>query len=133
MPKTYKGELADLPAALAPLIELPHWVVWKWIHKNGRWTKPPYRADDPTQFAKTDEPATWCDFATAANAVANGQADGIGFMLKGSGINAVDLDHCHTPETGAIDEWAAEIVSRVPGAYTEITASGYGLRILGLG
>src|SRR5262249_36975938 len=59
--------------------------------------------------------------------------DGIGFALTNSGIAAVDLDHCRNAETGAIDEWAADLISRVPGAYTEVTASGCGLRIIGRG
>jgi primase-polymerase (primpol)-like protein len=133
MPETFRGNFATLPAALAPLIGSDRWVVWRWTRSKGRWTKPPYRADSPAQFARTDDPTTWCSFQTATDTVAAGQADGIGFMLKGSGIAAIDLDHCRDAAAGTIDDWAADIVSRVPGAYTEVTASGCGLRVLGLG
>ena len=119
--------------ALRPLIEQPHWVAWRWVRKNGKWTKPPYRADDPARLARTDDPQTWSCFSSAVKAVTGGHADGIGFALTNSGIAAVDLDHCRDAETGAIDGWAADLISRVPGAYTEVTASGCGLRIIGRG
>ena len=76
---------------------------------------------------------TWGCFTNAVKAVTGGQADGIGFALTNSGIAAIDLDHCRDAETGAIDDWAADLISRAPGAYTEVTASGSGLRIIGRG
>ena len=24
---------------------LPQWIVWRYVHKDGKWTKPPFRAD----------------------------------------------------------------------------------------
>ena len=133
MPKTYIGDVANFPAVLLPLMEQPHWVAWRWVRKNGKWTKPPYRAHDPARLACTDDPQTWNCFSNAVKAVTAGNADGIGFALTNSGIAAIDLDHCRDAETGAIDEWAANLMSRIPGAYTEITASGCGLRIIGRG
>ena len=108
-------------------------MTWRWVRKNGKWTKPPYRADDPARLASTDDPQTWNCFSSAVKAVTGGHADGIGFALTNSGIAAIDLDHCRDAETGAIDGWAADLISRVPGAYTEVTASGCGLRIIGRG
>ena len=131
-PHTHKGDLANLPAALLPLIERRNWVVWRWVlDGKGRWTKPPYRADAPTQHAKSDDPATWCAYLIAVKAVEEGHADGIGFALTGTDIAALDLDHCYA--AGAIDEWAQDIIARAPGAYVEVTASGAGLRIIGTG
>ena len=52
MPKTFIGDVANFPAVLLPLIEQPHWVAWRWVRKNGKWTKPPYRADDPARLAQ---------------------------------------------------------------------------------
>ena len=44
-PTTHQGDLAKLPRALAPLVERPQWVVWRWTQQgNGRWQKPPYQA-----------------------------------------------------------------------------------------
>jgi putative DNA primase/helicase len=113
------------------LIELPHWVTWRWVRR--KWTKPPYRADDPARLARTDDPQTWNCFSSAVKAVTGGHADGIGFALTNSAIVAVDLDYCRDPQNGAVDAWAADLISRVPGAYIEITASGCGLRIIGRG
>ena len=132
-PRTFIGDVANFPAVLLPLTEQPRWVAWRWVRKNEKWTKPPYRADDPAQLARTDDPQTWNCFSSAVKAVTGGLADGIGFALTNSGIAAVDLDHCRDAETGAIDDWAADLISQVPGAYTEITASGCGLRIIGRG
>ena len=132
-PKTFMGDLADMPAPLLPLITRQHWLSWRWVLKNDRWTKPPYRADDPEQFARTDDPSTWCSFSEAVKSVTAGRASGVGFALKGSNICAIDLDHCRDVESGAIDEWAEDIISRAPGAYVEITPSGTGLRIIGTG
>jgi len=133
MPKTFICDVANFPAVLLPLIERHHWVAWRWVRKNGKWTKPPFRADDPARLASTDDSRTWNCFSIALKAVTGGQADGVGFALTNSGIAAVDLDHCRNAETGAIDRWAADLIGRATGAYIEITASGRGLRIIGYG
>jgi hypothetical protein len=132
-PKTHTGNLATLPAALKPLRELPHWVAWRWFYdaKRGKWTKPPYRADDPRRYARNDDPATWVSHERAARTAIEGGADGIGFQLAGSNIGAIDLDHCRDPESGKIDAWAQEILNRAHDAYHEVTVSGAGLRIIG--
>ena len=42
-PKIYQGNLAELPPALAPLIERPQWAIWRWTQlPSGKWTKPPF-------------------------------------------------------------------------------------------
>ena len=46
-PKTFMGDLADPPVSLLPLVARRHWVSWKWVLKDGRWTKPPFRATIP--------------------------------------------------------------------------------------
>ena len=131
MPKTFIGDVANFPAGLRPLIEQFGWLVWRWVLKNGKWTKVPYCSDDPSRLARTDDAHTWSCFSGAVKAMTGGHADGIGFVLTNSEIAAIDLDHCRDGETGAIDDWAADLISRVPGAYVEVTASGGGLRIIG--
>jgi hypothetical protein len=54
-------------------------------------------------------------------------------MMAGSNLSGVDLDHCYDPITGMIDAWAEVEINGAPGAYVEITPSGHGLRILGIG
>jgi hypothetical protein len=118
-----------LPTALAPLVALSHWVLWRWeTTKKGKLTKVPYQAARPRSKADSTDPATWSDFATAAAAAAS--ADGIGFCLLNSNYGAFDIDDCRDATTGAIDPWAMALVARA-GSYTEITVSGTGLRIIG--
>ncbi|MGA8698853.1 MAG: hypothetical protein WB689_34485, partial [Xanthobacteraceae bacterium] len=50
-PHTHSGNLAQLPAALAPLTEHKRWVCWQWAlrQKGGgevNWTKPPIQPGD---------------------------------------------------------------------------------------
>ena len=60
-----------------------------------------------------------------------GNADGIGYMLLGSGIGASDLDHCRDADTGALERGPKRCSAEAAGAYQEITVSGGGLRIIG--
>jgi hypothetical protein len=132
-PQTFNGDLADPPKALARLCSMPNWVLWKWqLNEKGDWTKPPYKARNPKQHAKSNNPETWSDRHAAVNAVLAGKADGIGFALTDTEFGAVDLDHCRDPKTGAYDEWAQRILDAAPNAYKETTVSGTGLRIIGI-
>jgi hypothetical protein len=134
-PQTFNGDLAHLPDALSPLTGQTRWVVWLWewraTRAAGKWTKPPRQARDPGRNAKSNDPSTWSSYEDAVAAVTSGNADGIGFMLLGSGIGAGDLDHCRNPETGAVDPWAETLSVEADGAYREVTVSGGGLRVIG--
>ena len=133
-PKTYNGDFANPPAALAPLFREKRFANWKWeINKGGKWTKPPFQPARPESYASNDKPETWDSAWTAIGIVHAGKANGIGAALTGTSYCAVDLDHCYDSETGKIDTWAQEILNRAPGAYTEVTVSGAGLRVIGIG
>jgi Virulence-associated protein E len=120
-----------LPPALAPLQKENRWLVWKWENdKNGRPTKVPYKGYAPTAKASTTEPRTWTDFDTAMNAYCAGEADGIGFALKGSSFGAFDIDDARDATTGEVHVWAQNLITRCD-SYCEVTPSGTGLRILG--
>src|SRR6266496_3014960 len=133
-PQTFNGDLADPPAALAPLCLKKNWVVWKWW-RNGKdkWTKPPLYAPEPVHRAANNKPETWSTHHTAVKAVLGGRADGIGFVLTNTNVAAIDIDKCRNPETGAVDPWAQQILDAAPNSYREITVSGTGLRIIGTG
>jgi hypothetical protein len=121
-PKTFNGDLGALPAALLPLTKLPRWIVWRWV-KKAKWTKPPYRSNDPRRNAAN---------SGYKDAVTQEDKDGIGFNLFDGDIGAVDLDDCRDPETEVIADWAQAIIDRAPAdAYVEVTVSGTGLRIIG--
>jgi hypothetical protein len=128
-PKTIEANLSNLPAALAPLCQLDHWVIWRWEQRKGKWTKPPFMATDPRRKAKNNDPTTWASYSAAVTAAST--AEGIGFALLDTPIVAVDLDHCLDGEI--VDPWAQTWIERANGAYVERTPSGEGLRIIGLG
>ena len=133
-PQTHCGDLARLPAALAPLTAERRWVVWPWElrkSKGGKekWTKPPKRPRDPAYNARSNDPTTWGTYNDAVTAVQRGDADGIGYMLLGSSIGAVDLDH--VVEDAKLLRWAEQLCAEANGTYQETTVSGAGLRIIG--
>src|SRR4051794_659472 len=122
---------ATPPTTIAPnptgipneLRAINQWVAWKWAlrpTKQGvpKWTKPPI---DPHEGGKASvsDPTTWAGFDQTLAAYRTWHAAGVGLVLNGSGLVAVDLDHCRVPETGAIEPWAAAIVARLA-TYTEI-------------
>jgi hypothetical protein len=126
--------LANLPPALAPLIERPQWAVWHWTQlDNGRWQKPPYMAIQPERHASTKDPSTWSDYNTALAAVRAGNADGLTYILtENDPFAAVDLDRCRDVSTHSIDVWAQNFLDCGRHGYSEITPSGAGCRIWGL-
>jgi hypothetical protein len=130
-PTTFNGDLGKIPAPLAHLTQQKIWVCWKWKRVKDKWTKPPFRADNPAVHASTSDPATWGSYETALKQVRAGKVDGLGFAVRGCDIGAFDLDHCRDPMTGKVAPWAQEYLDRFPTAYREATVSGKGLRILG--
>lgn len=78
--------------------------------------------------ASSTNPATWTSYAKA-NASKTGV--GLGFVMDGSGIACIDLDHCL--DGGKIAPWAQEILSSLPATYIEVSPSGTGLHVWGLG
>jgi primase-polymerase (primpol)-like protein len=55
--------------------------------------------------------------------------DGIGFVVsKEDDFCGLDLDGCRNPETGAIENWAMEVITAVE-SYTEVSPSETGIRI----
>src|SRR6516162_1690508 len=113
-PRTYNGDLTHLPSALLPLIEHEHWVTWQWelrTNKGGKekWTKPPRQARDPSRNARSNDPSTWGSYSDAVAAVTAGNADGIGYMLRGSNIGAIDPAHCVDQESTKLEPWAEQL------------------------
>jgi hypothetical protein len=124
-----------LPPALLPLTQQRRWVIWKWEQRgNGKWTKPPYQPCFYNELAATDNPTTWGTYAEAVLALTAGHCDGIGFMLKGSEIAAIDLDHIRDFATGQVLRWVEELFVEAAnaGCYLEWTVSGTGARIIGI-
>jgi putative DNA primase/helicase len=118
---------------------LAWWVVWLYVQdvdpETGEveYDKPPRNARTGG-LASSTNPKTWSPFAVAIAAYLAGGLDGIGIALDaqqgedGLVLVAIDLDHCRDPQTGAIAEWAQEIIDAIA-SYTEVSPSGCGIRI----
>lgn len=132
-PRTIQGDLGDLPAVFWPYKDRRVWVTWKWVLKDGKWTKPPFRANGSVHASST-APDTWCTYDEAVAAVGAGKADGIGIAIRGLDGKEIifDIDDCRDPETGKIAAWAQEIIDEAA-SYAEVTPSGTGVRVLGFG
>jgi hypothetical protein len=139
-PTYYSGDLLHLPPALQELTDEKRWVIWSWTRRQKKagewkWTKPPRQPCDPAKNARSNDPSTWASYAQAVRRWKDGEADGIGFMLLGSGIGASDLDHCCRYDAERdkvkIDQWARKLCKEADSAYREVTVSGQGLRIIG--
>ncbi len=120
-PRTFNGDLANLPQALLPLTQESRWLVWRWEERRARngslkWTKPPYRPRWPREPAKSNNPLTWGAYSDAVAAVEAKQADGIGLALYDSTIGAADLDHCRDRENGTVELWADNFSAEANGA-----------------
>lgn len=79
--------------------------------------------------ASSTDPATWSTYRQAARSQAG---VGLGFVLaEGDGIVCIDLDHCL--DRGRLADWAQPIVEQAAGTYIEMSPSGTGLHLWGLG
>lgn len=122
---------------LAPLDAMRperRWVVWKIEQdRKGKPTKRPYQPDNPGKRASVDNRNTWSTYTKAREVELSGEFSGIGFMLtKHEQIRALDLDLCRDPDTGAVAPWAQHLIAKAD-SYCEVTPSGTGFRIIGVG
>jgi hypothetical protein len=127
----HRGEDSYIPLAMR---ELRQWVVWKRERrKDGKLTKVPYIAGGDGLKAKTNDPSTWRDYHLCVQQVAQGEADGIGFVFsEDDGLFGIDLDHCYDGQE--FTPIASEIISRFEGhAHIERSPSGDGVHIIGRG
>lgn len=112
--------------------DIPHWVVWRYEHRQGRDTKVPYRADNPHIHASSIDPTTWSTFEAARETYERGEVDGIGFVFSEEmGIVGIDFDHCI--ENGQITPDAWEELSEYTATYAEVSPSGTGIHVLAYG
>jgi hypothetical protein len=145
-PETFDYDLDRLPEALEPLTQEQRWVNWRWVQRDEKWTKPPFQPSDPRSHAKANDPQTWGSYSEALSRYKAGDGDGIGFMLLGSSIGAVDLDRCCHVDDENLDRcfridsginvttepWARKLCEKAPNFYRELTVSGTGQRLIGI-
>jgi primase-polymerase (primpol)-like protein len=128
-----KGEQASTEELLDNIPEelrcRPQWVTWRLETRDGRLTKIPYIAGGVGKASSTDS-ETWRGFEESVQALRTGRYSGLGFVFSsGDPFCGIDLDGCRNPETGALEEWAAEIVRGLDG-YTEVSPSGRGVHVI---
>ena len=119
------------------LKQLNHWVCWKRVFPTD-----PKHPEKPRKIpinartgmeAKSDDPSTWCDFATAAASAV--EFAGVGFMFGGSGYFGVDIDNIadeilsFTSGESSGENIVAEFTAAL-GSYTELSQSGAGIHII---
>lgn len=97
------------------------WALWRYIWKDGRWTKMQFQPFDAA--AKSNDPSTWSKFADVLAAYQRGGFDGISFAL-GDGWVGVDIDN----SGGHI----VSILAALAG-YHETSPSGEGFKVIGRG
>jgi putative DNA primase/helicase len=121
--------------SLTSLADLPIWVYWKQVMRNGNATKVPRNPNNRGHDAKSDDPATWAVRSKAeigAKIVAKKGKGGVGVMFAdlgdGTSLIGIDLDACLS-KTGVLAPHAAEIVQRFATAYPEISPSGNGVKL----
>lgn len=97
--------------------------VWRYEEVKGRRTKVPYNPHTGGR-AQSNNPDT---FSTFEEAIAvQSSYDGVGAGIF-NGVSAIDIDHCFI--NGELSDLASDVISLMD-AYTEISPSGTGIRIL---
>ena len=110
---------------------LPQWTFWRSEpDPNGGKAKKVPRNPRTGWNASPTDPATWGTLEAAMDALELFGGDGVQFLLSESDpYTGIDLDDCVNPDTGEVEPWAARIVAYFD-AYTEVSPSGTGLRIM---
>src|SRR5215210_6181766 len=134
MQQTTTGDHAPIVENIPErLTERPQWVNWRLEERElGKKTKVPYTPGTLRRASSTDL-MTWRTFSEALAAYERSEPpySGIGFVFcSADPFVGIDLDDCQDPETGAVEEWAEEIISSVKEGYVEISPSGTGIHIV---
>ena len=110
------------------LRELPQWVCWKYVERDGRQTKVPV-APQTGSLASATKPSDWTSFEEAIEARSRFSAvEGVGFVFtEDDPFCGIDLD-------GAVIDGqpvpqAREIIDHFS-TYTEISPSGQGVKLI---
>ena len=102
------------------------WVVWRFVQRGEKHTKPPF-CPTTGRLASVDAPDTWASFEEASRTYSGGHYTGLAFILTPwDPFVGIDLDHA--VEEGQIAPWARSIVDHF-GSYTEWSPSRQGLHI----
>ena len=115
---------SNIPAELR---DLPNWVLWRLIDRDGKLAKVPFQVNGTP--AKANAPETWTTFGNAFDAYCEGGYEGLGFEFsKDDPYCGIDLDGCRHVDTGKVAEWAREIILLL-GTYAEVSPSKSGVKL----
>lgn len=120
---------ANIPGAMT---SRPNWIVWRTEQSDrDKPTKIPYSVGGLK--AKSNDPSTWSVIEAAKLAYDLGGYDGIGYMFgDDDNLCGIDLDGCRDPITGAVADWARDIIVRC-GTYAEVSPTKTGVKLFGIG
>lgn len=105
------------------------WVLWKREHRDGKPTKVLYQTNG--RRAKSNTPDTWASFDEVCSVFdCSFDYAGIGIVINPP-LFGIDLDACINSD-GSLTQWAAEALEKCP-TYCEVSPSGEGLKLLGIG
>ena len=124
-PVAPKVNFDNIPLSLR---DKPIFVMWKYVLKGKKWTKPLYQING--RYAKTNNSSTWASYQSVKTAYDTGVFDGIGIILNDE-IIGIDLDH--VIDNHEIEPWAEEILTQFKDTYIELSPSGEGFHILTYG
>ena len=116
----------------------PRWMGTRFTPRPGqpgKMDKPPYRIREGLPAVKADKmnPDNWASYKEARAAFKRGDVDAIGFVVTDSDPFFVgDLDSVIAPETGEIKPEAHEVIHALD-SYAEISCSGCGVHVIGVG
>lgn len=111
------------------LRSLPQWVLWSYERRDGEWTKVPHDARHYGRASSTDAD-TWATFDLCVGRLRQhgDRYDGVGFVFHAAGIAGIDLDDCRDTGTGAIAQWALDLLALL-NSYAEVSPSGTGVKV----
>lgn len=109
---------------------LDHWILWREEQRKGKPTKIPYQLNG--QEAKVDDPSTWAAFDAVQAGYDPAKYSGLGFVFtEEHKLFGIDLDSCLYAD-GTMTRWAEEVMRICP-TYAEVSPSGTGIKLLGIG
>jgi primase-polymerase (primpol)-like protein len=125
------GEERRMTETIIPqaLFNRNRWLIWTRRPRAGKFTKAPVNPYTG-RLASITDPRQWSGFDQAQRAKERFRCDGLGFVLNGDGIIAIDLDDCVSWNQGRfqINEQAERIVRSLD-SYTEFSPSRKGIHV----
>ena len=126
-----ESETQEFSLSVDELKKRKMWVLWRRVERDGKSTKMPINAYTGLG-AKSNDPATWCTYEQADQAVQKHNCDGVGVMFSQLGdgyvLAGVDIDvHDKRLDSNPLAE---EILDLFKDTYHEESPSGKGYHIV---